>query len=392
LRDELLRRIPVLVIAVLALAVWAAISPSLLAQAYPSQPTDAAARVNATAEALRSTYNPGTGLFDGTGWWNSANGITALALASRDLHTHDYDVLFENTFRVSQNRFPGFLNDYYDDEGWWALAWLDVYSLRHDLRYLATAEAIFHDMAGGWSETCGGGIWWKKNEHYKNAIANELFLAVAVRLASLQTGASRTKYLDWAQREERWFLGSGMINGQSLVNDGLDAACHNNGQTTWTYNQGVILTGLLGYNSLTHDPAALSTANRIAFAVAEHLTDHNGVLHDPCEPNCGDDGVQFKGILVRNLATLLQDVPAAKLQELIERNADSVWDHARTETNQFSMNWAGPPQNGGTGSLISALDATIAQLTTQLIPRRSHVSKLGGAWQEPTKVDLQQNL
>ncbi len=30
---------------------------------------------------------------------------------------------------------------------------------------------------------------------------------------------------------------SGMRNSDGLFNDGLDDACNNNGQTTWTYNQ-----------------------------------------------------------------------------------------------------------------------------------------------------------
>ena len=347
-----------------ALVAWLSVTVvPALAQSASEERQAVDVRVRTVAEAVRSSYSVDTGLFNGTGWWNSANGITALALASRDLHTHDYDRIFENTFRAAPKRFPSFLNEFYDDEGWWALAWLDVYAVRHDRRYLATAQAIFSDMSGGWSDTCGGGIWWKKNAHYKNAIANELFLSVAARLALLHKGEERARYLDWAQREEQWFLKSGMLNEQSLVNDGLDDACHNNGRTTWTYNQGVILAGLLDYSKLTHDPNALTIANRIAFAVADHLVDANGVLHDPCEPNCGEDGIQFKGILIRNLATLLQGAPSSRLQELVERNANSVWDHARTDTNRFSVDWAGPPQDSGTGSLIAAFDAVVAQMT-----------------------------
>jgi hypothetical protein len=29
----------------------------------------------------------------------------------------------------------------------------------------------------------------------------------------------------------------GMLNAQSLINDGLSSNCTNNGETTWTYNQ-----------------------------------------------------------------------------------------------------------------------------------------------------------
>ncbi len=318
--------------------------------------SSAADRVRATADTLQAAYNPTTGLFDGTGWWNSANGITALADASRVLHLRSYDATFANTLTAAQHRFPGFLNEFYDDEGWWALAWLDVYSLRHEPRYLHMAETIFADMTGGWSSDCGGGIWWKKNEHYKNAIANELFLAVAVGLAREHAGQQRAADLEWAKREEQWFVASGMLNEKGLVNDGLDAACHNNGRTTWSYNQGVLLLGLTGYSELTRQPEARTLATRVALAANAQLTDSGRVLHDPCEPHCGADGVQFKGIFFRDLMPLLASAPSSVLAGLVQANADSVWNRARTTGNQFSTNWAGPPVDDGTGSLISALD------------------------------------
>ena len=319
-------------------------------------------RVVLTADALRATYNTTTGLFNGTGWWNSANGITALALVSHDLGTHAYDTVFDNTFRVAPTRFAGFLNEFYDDEGWWALAWLDVYDLDTNPRYLATSEHIFDDMTGGWSDICGGGIWWKKNEHYKNAIANELFLSVATRLALLHTGPARLRYLQWAKKEEKWFLSSGMINGQFLVNDGLDPDCRNNGRNPWSYNQGVLLTGLLNYNKLTHDPAALAAATRIASAAITGLSDKNGVLHDPCEPDCGDDGPQFKGVFLRNLANLVQSSPTPEFRSFIKANADSLWTNARTGSNHFATDWTGPAKDSGTSSLISALDGLRSNL------------------------------
>ena len=159
-------------------------------------------------------------------------------------NTPDFLPVLANTF--DRNSKKNFLNEYYDDEGWWALGWAGAYELTHEARYLEMAELIFADMAGGWDDTiCGGGIWWKKPKQYKNAIANELFLSVAAKLASLTPDAQkRATYLDWAQREWKWFAASGMINSENLVNDGLDAACHNNHRTTWTYNQGVILGGL----------------------------------------------------------------------------------------------------------------------------------------------------
>ena len=78
---------------------------------------------------------------------------------------------------------------YYDDEGWWALAWLKAYDLTNDDKYLNMAVTIFNDMTNGWDRICNGGIYWAKNHAntkgntpYKNAIANELFLAVGAGL------------------------------------------------------------------------------------------------------------------------------------------------------------------------------------------------------------------
>ena len=79
--------------------------------------------------------------------------------------------------------------------------------------YLAMAQSIFADMAGGWDETCGGGIWWSKDRKYKNAIANELFLSVATHLVNR---VKDVKYGEWAEKEWRWFKASGMINEEQL--------------------------------------------------------------------------------------------------------------------------------------------------------------------------------
>ena len=42
-----------------------------------------------------------------------------------------------------------------------------------------------------------------------------------------------------------------MLNSQWLFNDGLTSACVNNNSTTWTYNQGVILGGLVNLYEIT---------------------------------------------------------------------------------------------------------------------------------------------
>jgi predicted alpha-1,6-mannanase (GH76 family) len=318
-------------------------------------------RVRRGTAALMKFYNRQTGLFDTTGWWNSANSITVLADASALGDRKEFAPIFANTFTQAQTKFTGFLNEYYDDEGWWALAWVGAYDRTHDRRYLKMAQSIFSDMSGGWDDHCGGGIWWSKERKYKNAIANELFLSVAASLAIHAKGAERQRYLDWATREWTWFRGTGMINSDNLVNDGLDNACHNNGKTTWSYNQGVILDGLVGLKRLTRDGSLLQQAHAIAIAAIEHLTDAQGILRDPCEPKCGGGDVpQFKGIFARNLIQLQKAAPDTQYAKFLDTNADAVWTKARTADDHFALAWSGPPAAGDAATLTSALDALVA--------------------------------
>jgi predicted alpha-1,6-mannanase (GH76 family) len=332
-------------------------------QPTPSDPKRAAeytADAAAGLQALQSWYAEDTGLWKTTNWWNAANAVTVLDNYSKLSDTPDFRSVLANTFE--RNSKKNFLNDYYDDEGWWALGWAGAYEITHDARYLEMAETIFTDMTGGWDDTvCGGGIWWKKPKQYKNAIANELFLSVAAKLASLTPDAQKkAKYLDWAQREWKWFEASGMINPEHLVNDGLDAACHNNHRTTWTYNQGVILGGLTILSKESGDPKLLEAAQSIALSAISRLTDLDGVLHDPCEPaRCGNDATQFKGIFSRNLAVLNSAAPVPGFRAFLRRNAESIWKN-RDSDNRLSVVWSGPSEVKNASTQVSALDALVA--------------------------------
>jgi predicted alpha-1,6-mannanase (GH76 family) len=316
-------------------------------------------------ERLQSWYDPATGLYRTTGWWNSANAITTLADYSRATGDKQYNDVFPNVLTAAQRTSKGFLNNFYDDEGWWALAWIDAYDLTHEPRYLHMAESIFANMAASWDDTCSGGIWWSKDRKYKNAIANELFLSVAAHLAARVDDKERkAQYLDWAQREWRWFSHTGMINAKHQINDGLNASCNNNQQTIWTYNQGVVLGGLAELYSISQDEALLAEANAIASATIVNLalTDPQGILHEPCEPKCGADGTQFKGIFVRNLAELDRTSPSASYRDFLIRNAESVWKQMHAPEYEIGSTWAPPYRKANASTQSSGLDALVADI------------------------------
>jgi len=160
-------------------------------------------------------YNQQTGLWNTTGWWNAANALTVVAQYSKLSGSNQYLSAVANTYAA--NSRGGFLNQYYDDEGWWALAWIAAYDWTGSTVYLNTASQIFADMTTGWDTTCGGGIWWSKARTYKNAIANELFLSVAGSLASRVTNATQqASDLSWAQQEWQWSVTFLQTNAQNI--------------------------------------------------------------------------------------------------------------------------------------------------------------------------------
>jgi len=312
---------------------------------------------------LQSWLDARTGLYDTTGWWNSANAVTALADYTRVTNDGQYLGVFPKVLAQAQRTSPGFLNNYYDDEGWWALAWIDAYDITHEERYLEMSASIVADMAKGWDDTCSGGIWWSKDRKYKNAIANELFLSVAAHMvARSRSEKEKAQYLSWAEREWKWFASTGMINADHQVNDGLDAHCANNHKTTWTYNQGVVIGGLAELYGQTHDQKLLEEANAIAAAtlVNPALIDKEGILHEPCEPNCGADGTQFKGIFVRNLARLYAASPAETYKRFVNANAESIWKGMQPPEYGIGLMWSSPYGDVNASTQSSGVDALVA--------------------------------
>ncbi|HXB59524.1 MAG TPA: glycoside hydrolase family 76 protein [Candidatus Acidoferrales bacterium] len=322
---------------------------------------DFAAHTVDAVSALHHWYNPNTGLWKHTGWWNSANCLQGVEATLALSHDQKDQAVIENTF--NRNAANNFLNDYYDDEGWWAETWIRAYDLTGQARYLNAAKVIFQDMTNGWDSHCDGGLWWSKKRTYKNAIPNELFLLVAIRLHQRTAGdGGPGSYFYWATNEWHWFQASGMLNSQNLVNDGLTSDCLNNGDTTWTYNQGVILGALADLYKVTGETNYLARAEAIVDASISTLIDQDGVLTEPCESNgChGGDVPQFKGIFIRNLAYLYSVDRKPAYLDFISRSAHSVWENDRNNKNQLGLKWAGPFDSADPARQSSAVMALAA--------------------------------
>ena len=359
---------------------------SVLAASCVGQAQEPQLRARACAEVLQKWYDPESGQWTTTSWWNAANALTALTEYTRATQSDTYREVLANSFDRCKyfevvndpEKAPwvcrDFINAWYDDEGWWVLLWLDVYELTGEHRYLEMAQRTFADMTRGWDEVCGGGVYWKKPNIGKHAITNGLFMTAALRLhrhlsssgagavkhASAVNGAS---YLSWGERTWAWIQAKQLISEDFLVENGLDDACQIQRGARYTYNQGVMIGALLAYEEVTHDSKHVVLATRIADATISKLTTEDGVLRESKEPEITGDSAQFKGIFMRNLSALYRKTRQPRHAVFIKRNAEKIWTVARdAQTGEIGGVWSGPFDKGDAARQSSALDALNAAI------------------------------
>lgn len=203
------------------------------------------------------------------------------------------------------------------------------------------------------------------SEYYDtNDNPSELFLTLSASLANRITDTNNT-YLTTAIQSWTWLKNSGLQQSNSLFNDGFDLTCTQR-TPTWSYNQGVILGGLVELYLATSNTTYLDEATVIANA---SITEGgpfvtNGIMHEVnnCDATntCGADGNIFKGVFVRNLRKLNQVTPTQAYSDFFEKNAQSIWNNDIASIDDQLMagvNWAGPQAGApDVGLQLSALD------------------------------------
>ena len=138
------------------------------------------------------------------------------------------------------------------------------------------------------------------------------------------------------------------------------------GNSTYTYNQGVILAGLAQLYKATKDAGLLTEAESIANAAINNLTT-GGVLHEPCtgsgcRSGTGANGQSFKGIFVQDLKILVETAHTTKFNSFFATQARSIEAHDTTKAHQVGFLWSGPILDLTSYSQASGLDALVAAL------------------------------
>ncbi|WP_455836645.1 glycoside hydrolase family 76 protein [Pseudarthrobacter siccitolerans] len=223
-----------------------------------------------------------------------------------------------------------FVNNYYDDMAWLALATLRLDALAGETRRPGRRrnEAVRKTLTLQFDAACtddlGGGSFWSKKRDFKNTPATA---PVALFYARTGQRAKAQALLDWLDatlfdRELGLYL-----DGARLGPDGNVVI----ERSVYTYNQGPVLGALLelgGEANLARAASLVEAADRHLSvpAVKDNGTDSRMVLR--CE-GTGDGGL-FTGILCRYLALAAADLrlpqrTRATAARLVTGTAEAFW-------------------------------------------------------------------
>lgn len=260
-------------------------------------------------------------------YWPQAHGLDVLIDTYK--RTQDAEYLFcINKWRegVRNQNGNSFLNVFYDDMEWNALAMLRAYQLTNDEKWKLTVDTVWKDIKTGWNTTMDGGIAWNKEKlHYKNTPANAPACILAARLYQL-FGDENDK--EWALEIYSWLRDHLFESGTGWVYDGVNYL--NTGVTDknqYTYNQGTFLGAALELYKITGEKSYLRDAVKAAdFAIGTEINANDNLLKDE---GAGDGGL-FKGIFIRYFTQLIlsSDIDSATRKryiQFLEYNAKALW-------------------------------------------------------------------
>ncbi|GAA6000033.1 uncharacterized protein JCM10292_003591 [Rhodotorula paludigena] len=315
------------------------------------------ARLAQAAVARMQTWYE-NGVFEWTGWWQTP--VLGMAYANLDLalgnHVNEYlikDLLIKN------DGFGWMIDDYIDDQSWWAMFALRGYQAYRNDTWLDMIQDINVNNTRYWDDTCGGGVLWLTyRPMIKNTITNGLYFSILTRMYRF-TG--NETHFDFAMNTLNWWLEWAFDVDNGRVWDTITAdysgqsmrECTRSSEQTWTYNSGAFLFGLADLYYATGDDRVLDLGRSIAYAAIRDFSDEEtGILVEHCEndpppepgkpPGCQQDETIFKGILMLGMSELYVARPDPNIYNFINTQLLSNVFNNIDETWLFGMWWGGP--------------------------------------------------
>ena len=356
-----------------------------VAPPMPKPPVAAAANWAARADSAQAALQQGfwapTGQYylqtntgdAGFNYWWQAHGLDVLIDGYQRSLSGDYlDRMQQLQQGLKTKNGNTYINDYYDDMEWEALACLRAFAVTQDPLYKATALLLWNDIKLGWNEQQGGGIAWRKSQRgYKNTPANAPAAILAARLYALDR---HPEDLDWARKIYEWQKKTLVDPTTGLVWDGINGNGDGQVNRDWrfTYNQGTFIGAGVALYRATQQTTYLDDATRTAgYALNDSQIAPGGILKD----EGGGDGGLFKGILVRYL-TVLATEPAvsatnrANYVAFLKFNGESLYKQGtRLPQYLFNTSWTSPP-NGAVNASTQLSGVMLLEALADLQARK----------------------
>lgn len=327
-------------------------------------------------------------------FWNDSQDYFNATTVSQEFNywpqAHALDVLVDAYVRTGDPRYEEymkrwrsgvrfqngdtFLNEYYDDMEWNALAMLRAYQATGEEGFKNDVDTIWRDIKTGWNSIMGGGIAWRKTQlYYKNTPANA---PAAILGARLYREFGDEEDLEWSLRIYRWLKDTLYDEDSGWVYDGINSENDSQRNETWkfTYNQGTFIGMALELYEITGDKRFLKEAQKAAdYTLSDPVL--TPVSEQILRDEGGGDGGLFKGIFVRYFTQLIlcEGLSSAKRVEYLEylqRNAEVLRDKGIQEDGfLFGSYWAEKPGD--------ATDLTIQLSGTMLFEAMARLEKEG---------------
>lgn len=311
---------------------------------------------SSSTSLIKSFWNAGSKYFnyDSNGntefhYWPQAHALDVLTDAYLRTGDTAYKAYFDQWFDgVKKKNGNTFLNDYYDDMEWNALAILRVYRATGENKYKEAALEIWESIKQGWNDNAGGGISWVKGQEYsKNACSNGPACILAARLYQ-EFGDEENK--EWALKIYDWEKATLFNSNNGMVYDNINANTGEiNKDWVFTYNEGTFIGSAVELHQIMGEKSYLNDAVLAADYTISTLVE-NSILKD--EGN-GDGGL-FKGIFIRYFTDLIQQDrldagSKRRYVRFLEKNAETLWMEGTAKPSVlFYTNWRRIP-SGPTG-------------------------------------------